>query len=87
MAVQQLYWGDRYAEYKLMSLRHIAQFRNVTLRNDLQKLCVFDQLCAVSQALDDAHIEVCKIGSEKKKVSFYWEPETKGMDDYYLSIR
>ena len=87
VAVQQLYWGDRYAEYKLMSLRHIAQFRNVTLRNDLQKLCVFDQLCAVSQALDDAHIEVCKIGSEKKKVSFYWEPETKGMDDYYLSIR
>jgi hypothetical protein len=48
---------------------------------------VFDQLCAVAKALDDANVKVCKFESGKKKVSCYWEPETKGIDDYYLSLR
>lgn len=87
MAVQQLYWGDRYARYKLMSLTFIARTRNVLLPENLQTMNVFDQLCAVAKALDDANVKVCKFESGKKKVSCYWEPETKGIDDYYLSLR
>jgi hypothetical protein len=87
MTVQQLYWGERYAQYKLMSLIFIARTRNVLLPEDLQTLNIFDQLKTVSLALRSAGIEACKRGTNKDKVSWYWDPETKGIDDYYLSLR
>lgn len=87
MAVQQLYWGEPYATYKLMSLKFIAQLRNVVLPDNLLDLNVFDQLCAVAMALDTANIQVCKFEVGNKSIRCYWEPETKGIDDYYLSLR
>lgn len=89
VAVQQLYWGDKYARYKLMSLTYIAKTRNVKILPDEANsyLSVFDQLHAVSLALSVAKIQVCKSEIGKKKMSFYWEPETKGIDDYYLSLQ
>lgn len=87
MAVQQLYWGEQYANYKLMSLSYIARLRNVLLPDDLQTMNIFDQLCAVVMALDAAKVQACKVENGNKKVSFYWDPATKGIDDYYLSLR
>ena len=88
MAVQQLYWGERYARYKLTSQLHIAKLRNLMIP-DISNLCVFDQLCKVTDALDRANIVTCqfKLNKNGDKVSYYWEPETKGIDDYFLSIR
>lgn len=88
MVVQQRYWGERYARYKLTSLLHIAKLRNLTIP-DISNLCVFDQLCKVADALDGANIVTCqfKPNNNGDKVSYYWEPETKGIDDYFLSIR
>lgn len=87
MAVQQLYWAESYAQYKLMSLTFIARIRNVILPDNLQTMNVFDRLSAVAQALDAANVRACTFENGKKKVSCYWEPETKGIDDYYLSLR
>lgn len=85
MEVQQCYWGERYANYKLRSLQMIAKLRNVPLP-DVENLCVFDQLCAVAQTLENANIFACEFQKNNgDKTGFYWEAETKGIDDYYLS--
>ena len=88
MTVVQRYWGKRYAKYKLTVLNQIAKQHHVALPN-VANLNVFDQLCSIAIAIEQAGITPCQYIINKKgdKASFYWEPETKGIDDYFLSIR
>lgn len=83
VTVLQLYWGEQYARFKLASFLQIAKIRNIPVPQ--YGNTVYDHLRAVSEALDDAKILPCESIDEKgKAVSFYWEPATKGIDDYYL---
>lgn len=87
MAVRQMYWGERYARYKLTTLIQLAKLHNVVLP-DIAHLCVFDQLCEMAITLEKANIMACQYNrGPNDKISFYWDPETKGIDDYYLSLR
>ncbi len=84
MTVRQLYWGEHYAEYKCMVLTSIAALNNIPLPPASGS--VFDQLNAVASALDAAGIPHSTTVVGKKKVHYYWEAETKGIDDYLRSI-
>lgn len=83
VSVQQLYWGEQYARYKLSALRQIAKLRNVAVPDFGEN--VYDHLRSVAAALENAGIYPCKsIDTKGNEVSLYWEPATKGIDDYYL---
>lgn len=86
--VKQFYWGEKYARYKLTSLLQIAKIRHVNIKN-LPGANVYDLLQSVAVALEQANIFPCQFAINRRgdKVSYYWEPETKGIDDYLLSIR
>jgi hypothetical protein len=84
ISVRELYWASQYARSKLMSLNMIAKLRNVPIPQTIYPT-VYDQLAGVARALDEAGIDACKIKSPSgKSESFYWDPDTKGIDDFYL---
>ena len=80
--VVRIFWGKEYAVSQLLYMQHIAKKRNVAYKLP-QTRNVFEQLDAVALALYEADINVWKIrdakGNEKE---CYWDPKTKGIDDY-----
>lgn len=81
--VTPIYWGSSYASYKYTALSMIARRRNVHWK-EAPGSNIFERLSCVVDALDAAGIKPC-ISSNGTK--FYWDPATKGMDDYYLSLQ
>lgn len=84
MTVRDMYWGTDYATRKLMALDLIAKLRKVPVPEAAINT-VFDKLCAVAEALNDAGINPCKVkDASGKSTLYYWESETKGIDDFLM---
>lgn len=85
VTIAPLYWGQQYAADKYMSLSLLAHARNVRYQ---EPSCgnIFERLNAVASALDSAgvkHSTFRKANGEE--VDCYWDPTTKGIDDYQLT--
>jgi hypothetical protein len=86
ITLQNLFWDSTYAISKLLMFTQVAKLRNVSIPVFSQNTSVFDQLRAVSIALETAGIYLCeKKISEKEVVKYHWNPDTKGIDDYLLN--
>lgn len=82
--VEDIFWGSEYAKHKFLALKTIALLRKVPVQYDLSG-SVFTWLDAVSEALNEAGIKPCTASKKKKNgkdIHYYWENETKGIDDY-----
>lgn len=84
MQMQDLFWGDAYASSKLLRFIYIARLHNIPIPMP-EHNTVFYRLEAVCTALDEAKIRPCKIQTSGGESNCYWEPETKGIDDYLLT--
>lgn len=82
--VRPKFWGEKYARQKLLAMKAIARLRQVPYTVTPQ-MSVFAALEAVTEALNNVGINPSK-ESRKNGNSHYWEPETKGIDDYYFSL-
>lgn len=84
--VQDMFWGSQYAQQKYMMLAFIAQKRHVSYSIS-PFMSVFERLDAVSEALNNAGIDACRKVNKGTEKLYYWDSETKGIDDYYFSER
>lgn len=80
---QELYWGREYAEYKLC-LFEAAAFAAHLAVSYPPEATVFDKLFYVSKVLWKAGLNPCSAEIGGEKISYYWETETKGIDDALL---
>ncbi len=84
--VNDMCWDKTYAVHLLLIFKQVARNRNITYTPSGEN--VFQQLDAVAEALNNAGIDLCSVVDEKgERRDNYWKPETKGIDDYLLSIR
>lgn len=80
IVVENMYWGTQYATTTLISLLLIANLRKVPVPAAPTDT-VFDRLCTVSKALEEAKVTTL-LYRDKKGNTVAWEPETKGIDDF-----
>lgn len=83
LEVIPMYWGEEYATQKLAVYRVVAKAHHLSLSHIPTDIPVFDQLNLTAKVLNDAGFDPGKTES----VQCYWEPETKGIDDYYFSLK
>lgn len=81
LKVVPMYWGEQYATEQLTIYRWIAKSRRVAVPSSPPRLSVYDKLNLVADALYKAGINPGK----QSENSQYWEPSTKGIDDYLFS--
>lgn len=82
---QDMFWDERYAVTKLLSLQLIAKLRNVPVVTDANSN-VYHNLDIVSDALSTAGIKPWDMtDANGESVHYYWDPKTKGIDDYLLN--
>lgn len=87
IVLRDLYWGTQYATYSLLSLSVLARHRNVPVKIH-PKSNVFEQLNHLAAAMEAASINAFIHKDDNgKKVEQFWDPETKGIDDYLLHRR
>lgn len=83
-----LFWGQQYAVSKLITLSLIAQKHHITVVFPPNADSVYDRLNIVASSLNDAEIDPCKFNGKKgTEESYYWDPHSKGIDDYLLHRR
>lgn len=82
-----MFWDPTYATSKLLMLEQIAKLRRVPLPPYVSGSSVFERLRNVTAALKDAGLFLCVKKEVNKKTEFYWNPETKGIDDYLLNCQ
>ena len=80
LKVIPMYWAEKYATEQLMIYQVIARVRGVTVPSYNYRLPVFEKLNIVADALNRA-------GIDPGKAAQYWDPDTKGIDDYLFSLR
>lgn len=80
ISFQDMFWGEDYATGKMMAFELIARFRQISVPDS--DGTVFGRLDAAAAALSEAMIDVSS--TTQNGDSVYWEPETKGIDDYLL---
>lgn len=86
LAVHELYWGTEYAERKLNILSSVAKLRAIPVPIP-RYYTVFNRLDLVTEALWLRGIDACTFPNpcgrkQDDTVSYYWEKETKGIDDF-----
>lgn len=83
---EDMYWGVQYASSKLAALTLLAKIRKVPVEKTGSN--VFDCLQDVVIALENAGVSTCSyITRTGKKVTSYWDPASKGIDDYLLNSK
>ena len=84
LELRNLYWGSQYATSKLLALYVLARHCNVPVK-PAPKDYVFTQLNALASALEADSVKAFAYTDEKgREVEEFWDPETKGIDDYLL---
>ena len=83
---QELYWGQAYAEYKLPQMEAFAFSKGLRIQCS-PEASVFDRLYFVSQTLWKAGWNPCSAKIGGQKYSYYWDPNTKGIDDALLAAK
>ena len=79
-----MYWGEGYARLRLMMETTIANAKGVPIPTPEYPVSVFERLDMVSLALHKAGIAPLKTLPKNIR---HWEAETKGIDDYLMSLR
>lgn len=96
MDVQPLYWGEGCARRKLDYFRTVALYYGISYTVPIEA-SVYESLKIVAGAVLDYELDPQSHktlnpleydpGGKKDKIHFYWDPETKGIDDYLFSLR
>lgn len=87
ITVLDSFWGKRYAIAKLTAMELVVKYRNISLPEPVADESVFVRLDKVASALDEAKIDVNSYRVKGKRVYCYWDPETKGIDDFLFNYR
>ena len=82
MTVTPMYWAEAYAAEQFHFLCLIANAKGFLLPSYDARWSTFDRLRSVSEVLSTYEIDPGKVEGAQ-----YWEPETKGIDDYLMSLR
>ena len=85
--LMDMYWGTHYAVSKYTVLAMVARYRQVPV-------CIpphanaHERLNIVSAALDQANIATyITVDGKEDGDKYYWEPESKGIDDFLKNFR
>lgn len=82
IAFRDLYWGSKYATDKCISLSVLAKHHNVSVKIH-PNASVFDQLNELALALGETSLKAFVFkDANGNMVKEFWDPETKGIDDY-----
>lgn len=76
-----MYWAEEYAAQQLMFYQSIAYARGIRVPPHNFRLPVFEKLDLVADALARSGIVPGKATADSQ----YWEPDTKGIDDWLYS--
>lgn len=76
-----MFWNENYAEQALMMYQTIAKVRNVQIHAPNSRISPFEMLSITADCLNQAGIDPGK----QTEDSEYWDPATKGIDDYLYS--
>ncbi len=89
MQVRNWNWDEDYAYRKLEAMYMVAKHVGVQLPKIQKQYSVFDKLSIVCAELSNKGIPTCIIVPAKKQGQkddkVYWDPATKGIDDYALT--
>lgn len=84
ISVTDLFWGIHYARSKYNVLKTVAKIRHVPVPKAASNT-IFDQLDALSEALDNAGVRIYQAkDASKENLAYNWDSETKGIDDFLL---
>lgn len=83
LSFRDLYWDKQYAISKFLILSTIARKQKIAVPEVRGN--IFEQLNAVAVALNDCEIDACKLRTGRSVCEYYWNSETKGIDDYLLN--
>lgn len=81
MNVIPMYWAGEFAAQMLMLYQGIAYSRGIRMPSHHYRTSVYEKLNLVADALNRSGIDPGKLTAD----SDYWEPATKGIDDYMYS--
>lgn len=84
-SVTNAYWGEKYAQTKLIMLLLTAKLHSITLTFSSDDKTVFDYLNKTILQLEAAHIPYCFPDVNQPDTLYYWESKTKGIDDFCFS--
>lgn len=86
ITVKEMNWGSQYAKQKLMAFSVIAKLYKIHVPQSTTD-SVYNRLDAFTDAFQKAGIKPCVRIRNGKEEKFFWDPETKGIDDFLFLKR